>query len=152
MSAPPKPWRRRAISYVEGEELNGKGVGRGLLVCYNYHMENKMVEHTMVTTAFELNGYHVVKNLGVAKGIVVRSRSIFGSIGASLQTLVGGNISLFTTLCEKTRSDAFDLMLEHAGDMGANAVIGARYDATEIMGGVTEVLAYGTAVVVESNK
>ena len=106
----------------------------------------------MVTTAFELNGYRIVKNFGVAKGIVVRSRSIIGSIGASLQTLVGGNISLFTTLCEKTRSDAFDLMLEHAGDMGANAVIGARYDATEIMGGVTEVLAYGTAVIVEPNK
>ena len=83
---------------------------------------------------------------------MARSRSIIGSIGASLQTLVGGNISLFTTLCEKTRSDAFDLMLEHAGDMGANAVIGARYDATEIMGGVTEVLAYGTAVMVEPNK
>ena len=115
-------------------------------------MNNKMVEHTMVTTAFELNGYRIVKNFGVAKGIVVRSRSIIGSIGASLQTLVGGNISLFTTLCEKTRSDAFDLMLEHAGDMGANAVIGARYDATEIMGGVTEVLAYGTAVVVEPKK
>ena len=115
-------------------------------------MNNKMVEHTMVTTAFELNGYRIIKNLGVAKGIVVRSRSIIGSIGASLQTLVGGNISLFTTLCEKTRSDAFDLMLEHAGDMGANAVIGARYDATEIMGGVTEVLAYGTAVIVEPNK
>ena len=115
-------------------------------------MNNKMVEHTMVTTTFELNGYRIVKNLGVAKGIVVRSRSIIGSIGASLQTLVGGNISLFTTLCEKTRSDAFDLMLEHAGDMGANAVIGARYDATEIMGGVTEVLAYGTAVIVEPNK
>ena len=115
-------------------------------------MNNKMVEHTMVTTAFELNGYRIVKNFGVAKGIVVRSRSIIGSIGASLQTLVGGNISLFTTLCEKTRSDAFDLMLEHAGDMGANAVIGARYDATEIMGGVTEVLAYGTAVIVEPNK
>ena len=115
-------------------------------------MNNKMVEHTMVTTAFELNGYRIVKNFGVAKGIVVRSRSIIGSIGASLQTLVGGNISLFTTLCEKTRSDAFDLMLEHAGDMGANAVIGARYDATEIMGGVTEVLAYGTAVMAEPNK
>ncbi|TSC60218.1 MAG: hypothetical protein LiPW15_96 [Parcubacteria group bacterium LiPW_15] len=111
-----------------------------------------MVESTMVTTAFELENYQIVNNLGVAKGIVVRSRSIFGSIGASLQTIVGGNISLFTKLCEKTRADAFDLMLEHAADMGANAVIGARYDATEIMGGVTEVLAYGTAVVVEPKK
>lgn len=108
-----------------------------------------MVEHAMVTTAFELDAYRVVKNLGVARGIIVRSRNIFGTIGAGFQTLAGGNISLFTRLCEKTRSDAFDLMLEHAAEMGANAVIGARYDATEITRGVTEVLAYGTAVVVE---
>lgn len=106
----------------------------------------------MVTTAFELDEYRIVKNLGVAKGIIVRSRSIFGSIGAGFQTIVGGNISLFTKLCEKTRSDAFDLMLKHASEMGANAVIGARYDATEITRGVTEVLAYGTAVVVEPKK
>lgn len=103
----------------------------------------------MVTMAFELDNYRIVKSLGVARGIVVRSRSIFGSIGAGLQTLVGGNISLFTKLCEKTREDAFTLMLEHAGEMGANAVIAARYDANEITHGVTEVLAYGTAVVVE---
>ncbi|MGB7957947.1 MAG: YbjQ family protein [Minisyncoccia bacterium] len=115
-------------------------------------MDKKMVEHAMVTTAFELDEYRIVKNLGVARGIIVRSRNIFGSIGAGLQTLVGGNISLFTKLCEKTRSDAFDLMLEHAAEMGANAVIGARYDATEIMRGVTEVLAYGTAVVVEPKR
>ena len=108
-----------------------------------------MVAHDMVTTAFELDNYRVTKTLGVARGIIVRSRSIFGSIGAGFQTLVGGNISLFTKLCEKTRSDAFDLMLEHAAEMGANAVIGARYDATEITRGVTEVLAYGTAVFVE---
>lgn len=106
----------------------------------------------MVTTAFELDEYRIVKNLGVARGIIVRSRNIFGSIGAGLQTLVGGNISLFTKLCEKTRSDAFDLMLEHAAEMGANAVIGARYDATEITRGVTEVLAYGTAVIVEPKR
>jgi uncharacterized protein YbjQ (UPF0145 family) len=103
----------------------------------------------MVTTGFELDNYKIVKNIGVARGIIVRSRNIFGSIGASLQTLVGGNITLYTNLCEQTREHAFDLMLKHAGEMGANAVIGARYDATEIMGGVTEVLAYGTAVVVE---
>lgn len=103
----------------------------------------------MVTMAFELDNYRIVKSLGVARGIVVRSRNIFGSIGAGFQTLVGGNITLFTKLCEKTREDAFNLMLEHAGEMGANAVIGARYDANEIMHGVTEVLAYGTAVVVE---
>jgi uncharacterized protein YbjQ (UPF0145 family) len=107
------------------------------------------VEHTMVTTGFELDNYRIVKNLGVARGIIVRSRNIFGTIGAGLQTLVGGNITLYSKLCEDTREHAFDLMLAHAGEMGANAVIGARYDATEIMRGVTEVLAYGTAVVVE---
>jgi uncharacterized protein YbjQ (UPF0145 family) len=113
-------------------------------------MENiQKVPHEMVTTSFDLPGYRVVKNLGIARGIIVRSRSIFGTIGAGLQTLVGGNISLLTNLCEKTRGDSFDIMLTHAAEMGANAVIGARYDATELMSGVTEVLAYGTAVVVE---
>jgi len=108
-----------------------------------------MVPHSNVTTAFELPGFRVTRNLGVVRGIVVRSRSIVGTIGAGLQTIVGGNISLFSSLCEKTRQDAFELMLQHATELGANAVIGARYDATEIMNGVTEVLAYGTAVVVE---
>jgi uncharacterized protein YbjQ (UPF0145 family) len=108
-----------------------------------------MVAHNMVTTQFELDGFKVVRTLGVVRGIVVRSRSIFGTIGASLQTIVGGNISLFTQLCEKTRADAFDLMLLHAGQLGGNAVVGARYGATEVMQGVTEVLAYGTAVYVE---
>ena len=108
-----------------------------------------MVAHNMVTTQFELDGYRVVRTLGVVRGIIVRWRSIFGTIGASLQTIVGGNISLFTQLCEKTRADAFDLMLLHAGELGGNAVVGARYDATEVMQGVTEVLAYGTAVYVE---
>ena len=103
----------------------------------------------MVTTAFELDNFRITKTLGITRGIIVRSRSIVGTVGAGLQTLFGGNISLFTRLCERTRSDAFDLMLQHAGEMGANAVIGARYDATEIMQGVTEVLAYGTAVTVE---
>jgi uncharacterized protein YbjQ (UPF0145 family) len=112
----------------------------------------RSVDHRMVTTAFELDGYRVLRNLGVVRGIVVRSRSIFGTIGAGLQTLVGGNITLLTNLCEKTRSDAFDLMLQHASELGANAVIGARYDATEVMQGVTEVLAYGTAVFVEPAK
>ena len=106
------------------------------------------VAHSMVTTAFELSGYRIVSNLGLVRGIVVRSRSVVGTIGASLQTLLGGDISLFTQLCEDTRNDAFERMLEHASEMGANAVIGVRYDATEIMQGVTEVLAYGTAVVV----
>jgi uncharacterized protein YbjQ (UPF0145 family) len=103
----------------------------------------------MTTTQFELDGYQVVRSLGVVRGIIVRSRSLFGTIGAGLQTLIGGNITLLTQLCEKTREDAFELMLQHAAQIGANAVVGMRYDATEIMQGVTEVLAYGTAVVVE---
>ena len=107
------------------------------------------IEHSLTTTAFTLDGYRTTRNLGVVRGIMVRSRSIFGTIGGSLQTLVGGNISLFTSLCEKTRNEAFDLMLEHARRLGANAVVGVRYDATEVMNGVTEVLCYGTAVVVE---
>jgi uncharacterized protein YbjQ (UPF0145 family) len=107
------------------------------------------VAHNMVTTAFTLDGYRIVRTLGVVRGIIVRSRSLLGTIGAGLQTIVGGNITLLTQLCEKTRGDAFDLMLTHAAELGANGVVGARYDATEIMSGVTEVLAYGTAVVVE---
>src|SRR5215212_8303205 len=103
---------------------------------------------SMTTTAFELPGHRVVKNFGVVRGIIVRSRSIFGTIGASLQTLVGGNITILTDLCEKTRADALELVLQHARDLGANAVVGLRYDATEVMDGVTEVLCYGTAVVV----
>ena len=107
------------------------------------------VDISMVTTAFELPGYRIVRVLGLVRGIVVRSRSIFGTIGASLQTLVGGNITLFTQMCEKTREEALELMLQHAMEHGANAVVGMRYDANEVMQGVTEVLAYGTAVVVE---
>src|SRR6201996_6161442 len=108
--------------------------------------------HDLVTTAFTLDGYRIVRTLGLVRGIVVRSRSIFGTIGAGLQTIIGGNITLLTNLCEKTRSEAFDLMLQHAAELGGNAVVGARYDATEIMQGVTEVLAYGTAVYVEPIK
>jgi uncharacterized protein YbjQ (UPF0145 family) len=107
------------------------------------------VGHDMVTTGLELTGYRIVSNLGLVRGIVVRSRSVVGTIGASLQTLVGGDISLFTNLCEDTRKDAFERMLVHAAELGANAVVCVRYDATEIMSGVTEVLAYGTAVVVK---
>ena len=105
----------------------------------------------MTTTAFEIEGYRVVKTFGVVRGIIVRSRSIFGTIGAGLQTLVGGNITILTDLCEKTRENALDLCLQHAQQLGANAVVGLRYDATEIMQGVTEVLCYGTAVLVEPN-
>ena len=108
-----------------------------------------MVRHEHVTTAFDLPGFRIKRNFGVVRGIVVRSRSIVGTIVAGLQTIVGGNISLFSKLCEQTRNDAFELMLQHANELGANAVIGTRYDATEIMNGVTEVLAYGTAVEVE---
>jgi uncharacterized protein YbjQ (UPF0145 family) len=108
------------------------------------------LQHTLTTTAFTLDGFRIAKNLGVVRGITVRSRSLFGTIGGSLQTLVGGNISLFTELCEKTRAESFDMMIEHAREQGANAVIGIRYDATELMQGVSEVLCYGTAVVVEA--
>ena len=108
-----------------------------------------MVPHQMTSTTFDLPGYRVLESVGLVRGIIVRSRSVFGTIGAGLQTLVGGNITLLTNLCEKTREEAFDLMLQHAEDLGGNAVLGVRYDATEIMQGVTEVLAYGTAVRVE---
>jgi uncharacterized protein YbjQ (UPF0145 family) len=103
----------------------------------------------MTTTTFTLDGYRVVKTFGVVRGIIVRSRSIFGTIGAGLQTLIGGNITILSNLCERTRQDALEQMLGHARALGANAVIGLRYDATEIMDGVTEVLCYGTAVLVE---
>lgn len=106
------------------------------------------MQTNMTTTTFSLDGYRVKKNLGVVRGITVRSRSIFGTIGGSLQTLFGGNITLFTELCEKTRVEAFEMMIAHAEQMGANAIIGIRYDANEVMQGVTEVLCYGTAVVV----
>ena len=107
------------------------------------------IDPKFVTTAFELPGYRVRQNRGVVRGIVVRSRSLVGSLGASIQTIFGGNITLYTELCETARADAFQLMLEHAAQTGANAVLGARYDANEVTEGVTEVLAYGTAVVVE---
>ena len=105
----------------------------------------------LVTTAFTLDGYRIVKNLGVVRGITVRSRSIIGNIGAGIQTLFGGNISLLQELCERARQEAFMLMMQHAAEHGANAVVGMRYDANEVMSGVTEVLAYGTAVVVEKS-
>ena len=106
--------------------------------------------HPLTTTAFELSGYRIVKSFGVVRGIIVRSRSIIGNIGAGLQSLFGGNISLYTSLCERAREDAFNQMLTHAGQLGANAVIGVRYDATELASGITEVLCYGTAVSVEA--
>jgi uncharacterized protein YbjQ (UPF0145 family) len=110
---------------------------------------NVSVNPAMVTTAFELPGYRIAKNMGLVRGVTVRSRSIFGTLGASLQTVVGGNITLFEDMCEQTREQALELMMQHAIERGANAVIGVRYDATEVMQGVTEVIAYGTAVQVE---
>jgi uncharacterized protein YbjQ (UPF0145 family) len=106
--------------------------------------------HEMTTTAFTIDGYRVVRTLGIVRGIVVRSRSIFGTGLGQLQSMIGGNVGAFTKLCEQTRRDAFDMMVSHAGHLGANAVIGVRYDATEIMTGVSEVLCYGTAVIVEA--
>src|SRR6204780_640108 len=110
------------------------------------------IDPALVTTAFELDGFRVVKTIGIVRGIVVRSRSLIGNLGAAMQTIVGGNITIFSELCEKTREDAFELMVDHGVTRGANAIIGMRYDATEIMNGVTEVLAYGTAVIVEPNQ
>jgi uncharacterized protein YbjQ (UPF0145 family) len=109
------------------------------------------VDSSMVTTAMELPGHRIVRNFGVVRGIIVRSRSVIGNLGAALQTIVGGNITILTNLCEKTREEAYELLLMHAAQHGANAVVGFRYDATEVMQGVTEVLAYGTAVLVEPN-
>jgi len=109
------------------------------------------MNHALTSTAFTLDGYRITRTLGVVRGIIVRSRSIVGNIGAGLQTLFGGNISLYTNLCERTRAEAFELMLNHAQQLGANGVIGIRYDATEVMAGVTEVLCYGTAVIVENH-
>jgi uncharacterized protein YbjQ (UPF0145 family) len=109
------------------------------------------MDRAMTTTTFTLDGYRITKSYGIVRGITVRSRSIFGTIGGALQTLAGGNITLFTELCEKTRGEAFDMLLDHAAQLGANAVVGVRYDATEVMDGVTEVLCYGTAVRVESS-
>jgi len=106
------------------------------------------IDHSMTTTTFVLDGHQITKTLGVVRGVKVRSRSVVGTLGAALQTLVGGDITLLTELCEKTRADAFALMLDHARELGANAVVGVRYDATEVMNGVTEVLCYGTAVTV----
>ena len=111
----------------------------------------QLMKHPMTSTTFNIEGFKVVKQLGVVRGITVRSRSIFGTIGAGIQTIFGGNISLFTELCEKSRSEAFDMMVEHAQQIGANAVIGIRYDTTELMNGVTEVLCYGTAAVLEKS-
>ncbi len=110
-----------------------------------------MVDPNLVTTAFTVDGYHVVKNLGIVRGITVRSRSIVGNIGAGIQTLFGGNISLLQELCERTRQEAYLILMQHASEIGANAIIGMRYDANDVMSGVTEVLAYGTAVVVEKD-
>ena len=115
---------------------------------YDVSSSYRLPEH-MTTTAFTIDGYRIVRTLGVVRGITVRSRSLFGTLGGILHTVVGGNITAFTKLCETTRAEAFDILLQHASEMGANAIIGVRYDATEILDGLSEVLAYGTAVVME---
>jgi uncharacterized protein YbjQ (UPF0145 family) len=116
---------------------------------YDISAPRYSVAHLMVTTGFELPGFRITRNLGIVRGIVVRSRNVFVNIGAAFQTIVGGNITAWTNLCEQTRAEAFEIMVLHATEMGGNAIIGARYDATELSSGVTEVLAYGTAVIVE---
>ena len=127
--------------------MNNAPMGR--LAPYEISPPRYSVSHHMVTTAFELPGFRIIRNLGVVRGIVVRSRNIFVNIGAAFRSMAGGNISAWSQLCEQTRSDAFDIMIQHATELGANAIIGARYDATEVSGGVTEVLAYGTAIIIE---
>ena len=119
------------------------------LAPYEISAPRYSVSHHMVTTAFDLPGFRIERNLGVVRGIVVRSRNIFVNVGAVFKSMVGGNIGAWTNLCEQTRADAFDILIQHATELGANAIIGARYDTTEIASGVTEVLAYGTAVIVE---
>lgn len=116
-------------------------------VVFNQRAMNQT--HPLTTTTFDLPGYRITRSFGVVRGIIVRSRSVIGNVGASIQSLFGGNITLYTSLCERAREDAFNLMLTHAGELGANAVVGVRYDATEIGAGITEVLCYGTAVFVE---
>ena len=118
-------------------------------VPYQVSQPRFSVSESMVTTAFELPGYQIKQNLGIVRGIVVRSRNVFVNIGANLQTLIGGNIKAWSKLCEETRKEAFDIMIQHATEIGANAIVGARYDASEMGTGTTEVLAYGTAVIVE---
>lgn len=129
---------------MPNRNLPARRGGRTLSREHHYTMDERMT-----STTFELNGYRVVQSLGMVRGITVRSRSVFGTIGAGFQTLFGGNITLLTELCETARLEAFRILLDHAEEMGANAVVGIRYDATEIMTGVTEVICYGTAVLVE---
>jgi uncharacterized protein YbjQ (UPF0145 family) len=115
----------------------------------SFQNKQKTMDKAMITTTFELEGFKVIQNFGLVRGLTVRSRSIFGNIGAGLQSLIGGNISILANLCEKTREEAFENMMKHGVEMGANAILGVRYDANEVMSGITEVLAYGTAVLVE---
>jgi uncharacterized protein YbjQ (UPF0145 family) len=140
-----------ASSWKSDIDSMEEGVARGCTVV-NRLMITPMaltLNDTMVTTANDLPGHRIIRNVGLVRGLVVRSRSVVGNIGAAFQTLVGGNITIYTELCERARVDAYGLMIEHAGQMGANAIIGMRYDANEVAAGVTEVLAYGTAVVTE---
>ena len=136
---------------MRGANIAGKPCSAGAREMFfkytrEYKSVNPIIRFSIIPISFDLNGYKITRQLGVVRGITVRSRSVFGTIGGSLQTILGGNITLFTQLCEKSREEAFDMMLEHAEALGANAVVGVRYDATELMNGVTEVLCYGTAV------
>jgi uncharacterized protein YbjQ (UPF0145 family) len=143
-----KPSKRIATGGFEPEKIRREiWLLRGRGVVFNQWVMSQT--HPLTTTAFELPGYRITQSFGVVRGIMVRSRSVIGNIGANLQSLFGGNITLYTNLCERAREDTFNLMLTHAGGLGANAVIGVRYDATEIAPGITEVLCYGTAVFVE---
>lgn len=127
--------------------MDNKNTNR--LAPYEISQPRYSVSHHMVTTTFEIPGFRITRNLGIVRGIVVRSRNVFVNIGAAFQSLAGGNITAWTKLCEQTRADAFEIMIQHATELGANAVFGARYDTTELAKGITEVLAYGTAVIVE---
>jgi uncharacterized protein YbjQ (UPF0145 family) len=140
--------QRINISFGAAEPASGKiSLLRMRRVVFNQWVMS--MTHPLTTTTFDLPGFHITKSYGVVRGIIVRSRSVIGNVGASIQAIFGGNISIYTNLCERAREDAFNLMLTHAGQLGANAVIGVRYDATEIAPGITEVLCYGTAVFVE---
>jgi len=134
-------------------ELSGKNErdrsGRGRLRQHPNRTPGVHVNHSMITTAFELPGHRVLRSRGLVRGLTVRSRSIIGSLGGMLQTIFGGNITIYTELCERTREEAFRLMVEHAERIQASAIIGVRYDANEVVSGVTEVLCYGTAVDVQ---
>jgi uncharacterized protein YbjQ (UPF0145 family) len=143
-------WRHQYHLRKLGAAIGGQSKYRCPLICHNFIKKN-MIDPTMITNSFELNGYRITRTLGVVRGITVRSRSLLGNIAGGLQSIFGGRLSVYVDLCEKTREEAFQHMIDHANERGANAVINMRYDANEVMDGITEVLAYGTAVMVEKS-